>query len=1083
MRDVMEGILELTPLQSGILFHSQYAPASDVYNVQLDFHLHGALNFEALERTWQSLVVRHAALRTGFVWQDLEHPYQVVHREAQVSIAQTDLRGLSEEDRDNRLALLVENDRSTAFSLVEPPLMRLTLARVSDHDYRLLWTFHHIILEGWSAAILIGEARILYESYCKNGPPQLPPPRALSDYLHWLKGCDSAAAETHWRHSLAGFREAIRIPFDMARDVSPPKVVESDACCVTLSRQTSDDLRKFARENGLTLNTLAQGAWALLLSRYTLRDDVVFGVVMSGRPAELEGAGEIVGMCINTLPARVRVAAGEAVVDWLQQLQRDQAELREFQFSALSDVQGFSEAPAGQPLFESLVVFENWAGDLSGRQWGDDLEVGEIDCREGSDYPLAMVVTPADELQLVLMYDRGRFQSQDVARLLKHYRALLEGLIANPTARISSLPLLDELETRQLLSELSVAESEYPRTASIPELFEALVDRAPEALAVEFGKERLTYGELNARANQLAHVLQEAGVTTETLVGVCLERGLEMIVSLLAILKAGGAYVPLDSEYPQQRLKFMLDDAQAPVLVTDSRFAKVLPEHDGRVIHLDKDAPDIGRKSDRNLATEASGSNLAYVMYTSGSTGTPKGACILHRAITRVACNTNYLQLNPSDRVAQAANSSFDAATFEIWGPLLNGASVVVMPREVLLSPPEFARQLQASRITALFLTTALFNQMVRQVQGAFRTLRHLLFGGEAVDPAIVHALLKDRPPRRLLHMYGPTETTTFATWQAVQEVEQHATTVPIGRPIANTEVYLLDEQRQPVPVGAVGELYIGGDGVARGYWQRPELTRERFVAHPFSDAPGARLYRTGDYGCWRTDGAIEFLGRRDQQIKIRGFRVELGEIEYELRQHSEVRNAVATIREEEPGDRRIVAYVVLDRDQGVPADLRTRLAGKLPSHMMPSAIVPIDAIPLTPNGKVDREALPSPGRQRPGLGADYSPPSTDQERRIAAIWERILRVEGIGLDDNFFESGGNSLLLIRLHGELQAITEQEISITDLFQHPTIRSLAELLEKGADDASDFEEIRTRARQSRVSLGRPRLHQAPEGSEE
>jgi amino acid adenylation domain-containing protein len=645
---------------------------------------------------------------------------------------------------------------------------------------------------------------------------------------------------------------------------------------------------------------------------------------------------------------------------------------------------------------------------------------------------------------------------------------------------LSDLPLLSADERQQLLVEWNDTEADYPVDACIHQLFEAQVERTPDAIAVVFEDEQITYQELNSRSNKIARYLQKLGVGSEVLVGICLERSVDLIVGLLGILKAGGAYVPLDPSYPQERLLFMLEDAQLSLVISQlslvSSFGQMANDKEQRaVICLDRDWEIIAQQSDENLSNDLTSDNLAYVMYTSGSTGKPKGVAIPHKAVSRLVFNTNYVKLDSSDKIAQVSNTSFDAATFEIWGTLLHGAQLVGISKDIALSPHDFASQLRQKGISVLFLTTALFQQVARVVPQAFSSLRYLLFGGEVVEPRWVQEVLKNGSPKQLLHVYGPTESTTFSSYYWVQDVAEEATSIPIGRAIANTQIYLLDEQLQPVPIGVPGELYIGGDGLARGYLNRPELTAERFILNPFSKAEGRRqkaegrrqkaeecdrLYKTGDLARYLPDGNIEYLGRIDNQVKIRGFRIELGEIEVALSQHPDVLQSIVTVREDVPGDKRLVAYIVPDEQQSKGAiqnpkskiqnpksnDLRRFLKQKLPDYMMPYAFVMLDTLPLTTNGKVDRRALPAPEMARPELSQTFVAPKSPIEEMLALMWADVLGVEQVGIHDNFFELGGHSLLATQLIGRVREAFSIELPLRDLFESPTVAGLSEVIE-------------------------------------
>ncbi|MEP6914510.1 MAG: amino acid adenylation domain-containing protein [Acidobacteriota bacterium] len=659
-------------------------------------------------------------------------------------------------------------------------------------------------------------------------------------------------------------------------------------------------------------------------------------------------------------------------------------------------------------------------------------------------------------------YNTDLFDVATVARMAGHFERLVNGAAARPDEAVRWLPLLDSAETAALVTELNAAQSPYPSESSIQAIVEARVRETPAAIALSFSGTELTYAELNARANQLARYLRRQLIGSDALVGVCLGRSVDLIVALLAILKAGAGYVPLDPAYPQERLAFMLADTGLPIVITDALLADVLPAHAGTLMFIDRDWPAIAREDTNNLPDTTRADDVAYVIYTSGSTGRPKGSAIPHRAVNRLILNTNYVALGPADRVAQASNSAFDAATFEIWGALLTGARLVGVSKDTALSPRDFAAELRDKQITALFLTTALFNQMAREAPGAFAPLSHVLFGGEAVDAASVRAVLSDGPPARLLHVYGPTENTTFSTWYQVTSVAADAVSVPIGRTIANSQTYVLEDSGTLAPSGVPGELYLGGDGLARGYFARPDLTAERFVQDPYGGASGSRLYRTGDLVRWTADGNLEFLGRVDNQVKIHGFRIELGEIETVLAGHPTVQDAVVAVREDAPGERRLVGYIVWRDGAAIePGELRGYLKSRLPDYMVPPAFVVLPAMPLSPNGKVDRRALPAPYGERQVEDA-YVEPRNELESRVAAIWRDLLQLDRVGVCDNFFDLGGHSLLLVELHRRLVEAVGPRLSVVDLFAHPTVEQLVRHLSDSAPRVPVLEAAQARA---------------------
>ncbi|HYO70283.1 MAG TPA: amino acid adenylation domain-containing protein, partial [Archangium sp.] len=634
---------------------------------------------------------------------------------------------------------------------------------------------------------------------------------------------------------------------------------------------------------------------------------------------------------------------------------------------------------------------------------------------------------------------------------------------ADPGRRVGELPLLDAQERRQLLVEWNQTRTDYPRHASVHALFEEQVARRPEAVAVEYEGQRLTYAELNQRANQVARTLRGLGVGAGTLVGLCAGRSPELVAAMLGVLKAGGAYVPLDPSYPQERLAFMLEDSAVPVVLAWPELASELPA--GSAFVLELAWASFAHESGENLEETVGPESLAYVMYTSGSTGRPKGVCIPHRGIVRLVRETHFFQVTAEDRFTQMANTSFDSSNLELWGALLNGARLVGVPREVALSPKSLAAFVREQQVSAMTFTTPFFNQVAAECPDAFQTVRYVMFGGEAADPVRLREVLRQGGIPKLLNLYGPTENTTNTTWYEVKEVPEGAVSVPIGGPVANTDVYVLDERMQLVPVGVPGELYTGGDGLALGYLNRPELTAEKFVAHPFSTEPGAKLYRTGDLVKYLPDGRLEFLGRRDGQVQVRGFRIELGELEAVLASHPGVSAGVVMARDDGPSGRWLVAYVVPNtplppgegRGEGAtgpelkPEEFRTWLKQILPEHMVPSVIVLLETLPLTPNGKVDRKALPAPDSQRAGFGGSYVTPESGLEQSLAAIWAEVLQLDRVGADDNFFDVGGNSLLLQAVHMKVEALVGRTLPMVELFQFSTVRTLAaRLAEKHGD---------------------------------
>ncbi|HEU4883296.1 MAG TPA: amino acid adenylation domain-containing protein, partial [Longimicrobium sp.] len=815
-------------------------------------------------------------------------------------------------------------------------------------------------------------------------------------------------------------------------------------------------LRRRARGLGVSAASLVHLAWAQVLARLSGRRDVVFGTLLFGRMQGGEGTDRVMGPFINTLPVRIGVGeeGAEAAVRRTHALLAD---LLRHEHASLPLAQRCSGVAAPAPLFTSLLNYRySGAGGRSQEEVKADEGVRDIGAQERTNYPVVLSVDDLGEAFSLAAQVALPADAEQVCRMMHTaLEGLVEALEAAPGRAIGSLEVLPDEERRTVVEEWNRTSRAYPRGVCIHELFEAQVRERPDAAALVWGGESLSYSELDARANRLAHHLMRLGVGPDARVGVLLERSAELIVSILAVLKAGGCYVPLDPGYPPERLRLMLADSSVRVLLSRGDLAGAVEAGGLTVVHLDQAAAVLASESIEAPRSGATAENLAYIVYTSGSTGKPKGVMVAHRHVVQLVVETDYVRFGPGDRIAQASNASFDALTFEAWGAFLNGATLVGIPRDVLLSPPAFYQMLREERITTLYQTTALLNQLSREQPDVFAPLREVLFGGQAVDADSVRRLLKAGGPERLLHMYGPTETTAWCSWERVEHVAEDALTVSVGRPTGNQRIYLLDPALNPVPVGVPGEAYVGGDGVVRGYLDRPGLTAERFLPDPFAEDPGGRMYRTGDRLRWKADGRLEFIGRVDEQVKIRGFRIEPGEIEAALTAHAGVLEVRVIVREDQPGEQRLVAYIV----GSVDADaLREHLRRSLPDYMVPSAFVPLDALPLTPNGKLDRKALPAP--EHAGGTDRYVAPRTPVEEVLAGIWAEVLKLERVGVHDNFFDLGGHSLLIMRLVGDIQATFNQEISIRTVFSMPTLEALAGEIERRIyeeiADMSEFE---------------------------
>jgi amino acid adenylation domain-containing protein len=1031
--------------QRQIWLHSQLAAGSLIYNEPITIYRYGSLDASALERAFTEIVRRHEAWRTTFKWDGDECVQIVQPAPKQVEIPIVDLRTHPQPEAE--ALRLATADMHQPFDLAAGPMYRLRLVRLRDDEHRLYITLHHIIFDGVSLyRVLLPELVTAYEAFSKNESPQLPDlPIQYSDYAAWQRQTIKEILSEHlpyWKSTLANL-PVLNLKADHPR---PPSQTFSGAMeLFEISSETSAALKALSREQRAAPFAVMAAAFTGLLHGYTEQEDIVIGGISSGR--DRAETMNLLGCFLNTIPIRCVFSKADQFVDLITRMRGTVLDVlsHETPFELLVQKFARKRDPSRAPLLQVLMVMEPPLDPLP-PGWGFAYMDVKADTAK---FDLQLGLEDRDRgLAGSFIYNTDLFEPETIQLLKSRWLKLLDRIVVTPTETVTELVAAVWQDTSSLPPiEWSGTRTDYPRDATIHQIFEQQVAQTPSAVAIAFGDTRMTYEELNRRANSLATRLQKLGVGRDIPVGVFMERSQEMIVALLAILKAGGAYVPLDPLYPVERINVMIADTETPVILTQTKIENALTSSKSSAKILRVDTEDFSEQTETRPPAQVDASDVAYIMYTSGSTGTPKGVAVPHRAVVRLVKNTSYASFSPGETFLQLAPISFDASTFEIWGPLLNGGKLAVMP-PASTTLEDIGCAIAEHGVTTSWLTAGLFNAMVDERVEDLRPLRQLLTGGDVLSVPHVRKALDALPNTRLINGYGPTESTTFACCHTIKAIVSPDRSIPIGKPINNTRVYILDPNLRPVSIGAVGELCIGGDGLARGYWRSEELTAEKFVADPFSRGSEAKLYKTGDLARWRNDGVIEFLGRKDSQIKLRGFRVEPGEIEAALKQQPDVRDAAVIAGEDASGDKRLVAYVV----GSISSErLFAQLRQSLPEYMVPAVVTTLPALPRTANGKLDRAALPIPDfHDEPTARVPI--PHTSLEQKLAAIWAGVLGLENVSPFESFFDLGGHSLAGLRVVNQLSENLGQRLSPAIFIEAPTVAAMAKLLEEKYPDA-------------------------------
>jgi amino acid adenylation domain-containing protein len=1052
------GRLPLSFAQQRLWFLDQYEPDKSFYNMSYGLRLAGGLDIAALEQSLNEIVRRHEALRTIFPLIEGE-PNQIIMPALNRFLAVIDLRQHAGNQREQELRRLASEEARRPFDLAQGPLFRACLVRLTEDDQVLLLTLHHIVADGWSMGVLRRELAVLYQAFSHSQVSPLPDlALQYADYAvwqrEWLTGAELERQVSYWKKQLEESPGVLNLPADRPRPAV--QTYHGGRLSFELSQELTQGLKALSQKEGATLFMILLAGFQVLLYRYTGQEDIVVGSPIANRNrTELEA---LIGFFANTLVLRGDLSGNPSFRGVLQRVRKVALEAYEHQdlpFEKLVEELKPERSLSHSPLFQVMFVLHNTPvrqRELSGLTSN---QVKLDNATTKFDLTMSLSEQP-DGLKGSLEYSTDLFDEATMTRLSGHFVTLLKGILAEPEQRISALPILGESEMRELLTGWNDTRREYPRDKCVHELFQEQAERTPDAVAVVFEDEQLTYRELNQRANQLARYLSRLGVGPESLVGVCAERSLEMVVGILGILKAGAAYVPQDPRFPRARLAFMWEDTQISVLLSQERLAGTLPPFAGKLVCLDRDWEEISRQSDANFASGTLAENLAYVIYTSGSTGKPKGVQIAHNSLVNALSHVREaLRFTERDTLPLLANICFDISAMELFLPLVTGARLVVVSAQVAIDGERIEQALSNCGATIMHATPATW-RLLLQAGWNGHDKPTSLCGGEALASELAIQLASRSSS--LWNLYGPTETTIYSS-AAVYRPELTGETVAIGRPIGNTQMYIVDDYLQPVPIGVPGQLYIGGTGLARGYLNRTELTAESFIPNPFSPDPGARLYRTGDVARYLPDGNIQYLGRVDHQVKLRGFRIEPGEIEAVLAEHPKVRQSVVLAREDVAGDKQLVAYAVLDHGSAADAnELRTFLKSKLPEYMVPSAFVFLDSFPLTANGKLDRKALPAPTQRSPEATGGETAPRTAMEELVAKVWAEVLKLDKFGVHDNFFDLGGHSLKATQVMSRLREAVRSDLPLRVLFEGPTVAELASRIEQSVSSSAELQEL-------------------------
>ncbi|MEC1406792.1 fengycin non-ribosomal peptide synthetase FenB [Bacillus halotolerans] len=1033
----IKNVYPLSHMQEGMLFHSFLHKEEGSYVEQSLFTIKGSLSYEIFQRSIQAIIDRHDIFRTVFLPHvpNLSGPRQVVMTERNFHLHTEDIFSLQTNEQNDYIEQFKEKDKKKGFDLQKDMLMRISLLKTAENEHVCVWSHHHILMDGWCLGIILQEFMQIYQSIHTGNHLALEPVRPYSTYISWLTKQDKETTADYWRAYLKNYSTPSQLPRVTDREAKEGYYREE--LIFTLNQKLTDKLKETAKQTGVTLATFIQTVWGVMLQRYNRTDDVVFGAVVSGRPSEIPGVESMIGLFINTVPVRVKTGKEETFAELLSRCQQDMLDAEPFTCHPLFDIQ--ANTALKQELIDHIIVFENYPLQQkmadSADQIDSPLQIDNVKVSEQSGYNFNLVVAPGDELVIKFSYNAHVYDAAWMTCIQRQLTQALQAAADHPDIPVADFSFLDPKEKEQILTQCNDTSTAYPKNKTVIDIFREQTVKTPDQTALVYGNRSISYRELDQKSDALARTLYENGLRRNGTAGILAGHSPEFIISVLAVLKAGGTYLPLDAELPPERISYMLGETKAAILIVQKGLE---PNTAFAGTFISADAEAMIEEHTKPLEIVTGPDDLAYIMYTSGSTGRPKGVMITNRNVVSLVCNSNYTSASVNDRFILTGSISFDAVTFEMFGALLKGATLHIIDKSTMLTPDRFGAYLIENNISVLFLTTALFNQLAQAQADMFHRLHTLYVGGEALSPELINAVRRACPNLSLYNIYGPTENTTFSTFFEIKR--DYATPIPIGKPISNCTAFILDAKGCLLPIGVPGELCVGGDGVAKGYLNRDDVTAAVFSPDPF--IPGERIYRTGDLARWLPDGNLEYISRIDRQIKIRGKRIEPAEIEARLLEIEGVREAAVTLLETD-GEAQLYTHYVSDESRN-EKEIRAALARVLPDYMIPQRWVRVDRMPLTGNGKINRSALPVPENESENR-QDLTPPRNWVEQELTQIWKSVLGVKTIGIHDDFFALGGHSLKALQVIHMLKHHQHVDIPIDVLFENPTIAQLAEKL--------------------------------------